>query len=151
MHIVKCLYCQEQFDRDEIKCQKIGRRYAHLTCHEPKIDVNGPTYNMILQYARQILGEQTNFLKVSKQIKEFVTTGYSYKGIYLTLKYWYEVKNNSTEKAMGGIGIVPYVYKEAADYWKSCQPTRIPKMEEETIVITYKKKKRLVDVLLEEG
>ena len=36
-----------------------------------------------------------------------------------TLIYWYEVKGNSTEKANGGIGIIPFVYKQACDYYYS--------------------------------
>ena len=30
---------------------------------------------------------------------------------------FYEVKKNPWEKGHGGIGIVPYAYKEATDYW----------------------------------
>ena len=41
---------------------------------------------------------------------------YTYNGIYLTLKYWYEVKHNDITKANGGIGIVPYVYNTAYNY-----------------------------------
>ena len=36
-----------------------------------------------------------------------------------TLIYWYEIKGNSTEKANGGIGIIPYVYKDASEYYYS--------------------------------
>ena len=36
-----------------------------------------------------------------------------------TLIYWYEIKGNSIEKANGGIGIIPYVYKDASEYYYS--------------------------------
>ena len=36
-----------------------------------------------------------------------------------SLIYFYEVKGNSTEKANGGIGIVPFVYKDAYRYYYS--------------------------------
>lgn len=147
MHVVTCLYCQEKFDRDKIKCQKIGRRYAHITCNEPKIDVDGSAYNMIIQYCAEIFKEDANFLKIRTQIKDFVAQGLSYKGIYLTLKYWYEIKKESKEKAMGGIGIVPYIYKEAASYWKSLEPKRIPKIEHEEFIIKYQRKKPLIETL----
>lgn len=31
--------------------------------------------------------------------------------------YFYQIKKNSLEKANGGIGIVPYVYGQARDYY----------------------------------
>ena len=39
------------------------------------------------------------------------------KGIYFTLKYYYEVQKGDRDKALGGIGIVPSIYKEATAYW----------------------------------
>ena len=43
--------------------------------------------------------------------------GYTYKGMFFSVKYFFEIKKNSWDKANGAIGIVPYVYKEATDYW----------------------------------
>jgi len=48
-----------------------------------------------------------------------VEHNYTYSGIYKTLKYFYDVRGNSIEKANGGIGIVPYVYNEAYTYWRA--------------------------------
>lgn len=149
MHVVTCIYCQEKFDRDKVKCQKIGRRYAHLTCNEPRIDVDGAAYNMILQYCRELFKDKTNFLKIRTQLKDLSAQGLTYKGIYLSLKYWYEIKKQSIERAAGGIGIVPYIYKEAQSYWKSIEPTRIPKIEQEEFVLKYERKKPLIEVLTE--
>ena len=39
------------------------------------------------------------------------------KGIYFTLKYFYQIKGNPWEKGHGGIGIVPYVFDDAKAYW----------------------------------
>ena len=36
-----------------------------------------------------------------------------------TLKYFFEIKGNSIEKANGGIGIIPYVYEEAYKYYQN--------------------------------
>ena len=33
------------------------------------------------------------------------------------LIYFYEVKGNSVEKANGGIGIIPWIYKDAYNYY----------------------------------
>ena len=56
--------------------------------------------------------------RVRKQIKQYREEyNYTYSGIHKALKYFYEVKGNSTEKANGGIGIVPYVYQNAYNYY----------------------------------
>ena len=34
-----------------------------------------------------------------------------------TLIWWFDIKGNSIEKANGGIGIIPYVYQQACDYY----------------------------------
>ena len=39
------------------------------------------------------------------------------KGIFFTLKYFYEIKHNSWEKGHGGLGIVPWVFDDAKSYW----------------------------------
>ena len=45
---------------------------------------------------------------------------YSDTGILMALKYWYGVKKNPVEKAVGsGLGIVPYIYDEAQAYYKN--------------------------------
>lgn len=33
------------------------------------------------------------------------------------MKYWFEVKHNDISKANGGIGIVPYIYNDAKNYY----------------------------------
>ena len=37
----------------------------------------------------------------------------------LALKYFYEVKKNNTDKSNGSIGIIPWVYEEAINYYKT--------------------------------
>ena len=151
-HMVKCLYCQERFDADKIKHQKIGRRYAHLNCHEPRIDVDGAIFNEIIHYVGFILGDAANYKKIANQIKDYyINKGISYKDIYLTLKYWYDIKHNDTSKSGGGIGIVPFIYKEAKDYWKSFDVKKIPKLDTEEIILKKRKKeKTLLERMLEE-
>jgi hypothetical protein len=36
-----------------------------------------------------------------------------------TLKWYYEKEGNSIEKSNGSIGIIPYIYKQALDYYYS--------------------------------
>jgi hypothetical protein len=56
--------------------------------------------------------------RIRKQIKTYIEEhNYTYSGIKKALIYFYEVKGNSIEKANGGIGIVPFIYKDAFNYY----------------------------------
>ena len=62
--------------------------------------------------------------RIRKQINQYIEEyHYTYSGIRKALYYFYEIKGNSIEKANGGIGIIPYIYNEAYDYffaiWKA--------------------------------
>ena len=123
-HYVKCPKCGETFDRDIIQAVKVnGRRYGHAKCYPdnnnfvPLVEKKISEEQKIKNYAKSILKEQYVAARVNKQIKDFLAEGYTASGILKTLIYWYEIKHNDISKAMGGIGIVPYVYKQALDYY----------------------------------
>lgn len=42
---------------------------------------------------------------------------YTYSGMLKALVYFYEVKGNNKNKANGGIGIIPFIYKDAYNYY----------------------------------
>lgn len=44
---------------------------------------------------------------------------FSYTGILKALIYFFEIKGNDIDKANDGIGIVPYIYKDAYNYYYS--------------------------------
>jgi starvation-inducible outer membrane lipoprotein len=80
------------------------------------------------------------------------------------LAYFYEVKKNSTEKANGGIGIIPYVYNNAYNYYyniwmanqtNNAKPIEQYQPQERVIKIPppkrVEKKKKLFSFLDEEG
>ena len=124
-HMVKCSVCGKQFDRDKIQAVKSGaRRYAHYSCKPDGEKVDLPQVDedllKLTNYAEQLLGKDYNAARVKKQIKDFKEEyNYSYSGMLKSLVYFYEIKGNSTEKANGGIGIIPYVYKDASEYYYS--------------------------------
>jgi hypothetical protein len=56
--------------------------------------------------------------KVRKQMNTYIEEyGFTYSGMRKALIYFYEVKKNDASKANGGIGIIPYCYKQARDYY----------------------------------
>ena len=58
--------------------------------------------------------------RIRKQIKQYIEDyHYTYSGIHKSLTYFYEIKGNSIDKANGGIGIVPYIYQKAYQYYFS--------------------------------
>ena len=94
--MVKCLFCGKMFDaqedgRDKIWYKPRANRYAHIECgkqHEANKTQDEKDYN------------------------------FTFNGMYYTLIYFYEVKKNSKEKFINGsIGIIPFCYKDAENYY----------------------------------
>ena len=115
-HLVTCLYCGKKVDRDKIPMIKVSaRRYAHPECAEHKEEVQTQEQKDLAaleQYVMKIFDEPFVNARVRKQINEYKEKyNYTYSGMLKTLVWWYEVKNNSIEKANGGIGIIPFAYK----------------------------------------
>ena len=124
-HMVKCAVCGVSFDRDKIQAVKAGaRRYAHHTCKPDgelvplPVSQADPELEKLIEYTMNLLGKDYNAARVKKQIKDFKEEyGYSYSGMLKSLVYFYEVKGNSKDKANGGIGIVPFIYNDAYNYY----------------------------------
>ena len=119
-HMVKCLYCQESFDINaEPFAKPRSNRYAHTKCYEQyeaHLSQEDKDYEALTNYIKSLFHELNP--RVVKQIKEYKSEyGYSYSGMLKTLKWWYEIKKNSVDKAQGGIGIIPYIYKQACEYY----------------------------------
>ena len=132
--MVKCKYCNQSFNRadPDIKIVKIERRYAHKECYDKFFSVCSKEemyHDKMNAYLKTIFGDKANFIRINSQIKEFQKKyNYTYQGMYASLLYFYQVKQQSTEKANGGIGIIPYVYQEANEYFdKLLQAQKINK------------------------
>jgi len=70
------------------------------------------------EYIKKLLNISALTPKINKQILTYKNDyNYSYSCIHKSLTYFYEIKGNDVSKANGGIGIVPYVYKQALDYY----------------------------------
>ena len=68
------------------------------------------------------------------------------KGIYFTLRYFYDIKHGDKTKSSGSIGIVDYVYEDATKYWIAREEresgilNKIEKLEQE------KKQERVIKI-----
>lgn len=120
-HIVTCIYCKSKFDRDKMPFIQVSpRRYAHKECsmtEDEKKTQEEKDKEELEQYILTLLNESYISPRVRKQLKQYVEEyKYTYSGIHKALIYFYEIKGNPAAKANGGIGIVPYVYKDAFNY-----------------------------------
>ena len=124
-HEVKCAVCGVTFDTNLIQAVKYsGRRYAHASCCPDNKDFvplgpeSDPDLIKLKDYISQVYGDKANWSLITRQIKKFTTEqGYSYSGILKSLVFFYEVKHNNIEQSKGGIGIVPFVYNDAKNYY----------------------------------
>lgn len=119
-HFVKCKVCGERFDRDKEAAVDVGgRRYAHAKCadgYAPSQEVQD--LDNLHKYLKTLFKSEYNYIVLQKQIENYIKNNkYSVTGIHKTLVYWYEVQGNSTEKSNGRLGIVPYVYQDAYQYY----------------------------------
>ena len=121
-HPVICVYCKGKFDRDKEPCVQVSdRRWAHKACAEKNQIQKSQKeldYERLVNYIENLFGIGYVSAKVAKQIKEYRENyNYTYSGILGTLVYWYEVKGATIDQANGGIGIVPYIYEQAKEYY----------------------------------
>lgn len=121
-HIVTCVYCKKKFDRDKIPFVQISqRRYAHKECSEQenqRLFKEEADKIALENYIIQLLKLEYITPKIRKQLNTYQEQyGYTYSGMHKALIYFYEIKGNSVEKANGGIGIIPYVYQDAYNYY----------------------------------
>lgn len=127
-HNVKCSICGEMFNRDLVQAVRTSsRRYAHASCDPDNKDFvplaikkEDPDLIKLKEFINELYGKEANWALINKQIKTFTTeNNYSYSGILKSLIYFYKVKGNSVDKSNGGIGIVPFTYQAAYNYYYS--------------------------------
>jgi len=160
----KCYYCDKYFDitQEEYVKPRLNR-YAHKSCFEKYSTPDDVYIEKIYEYLKDEIKVKYDYLACERQRVNFINKlGYTNKGIYYSLKFFYEVKKQSPEKSGNRIGIVPYVYDEAKEYYKqlSLKQRAILKVVEgqkniEHIEIyvekTPQRRKKLIDLTTIEG
>lgn len=123
-HLVKCVYCKRQFNRDKWPYVQVStQRYAHKECsirQDELLSKEEKDKIELEKYILKLLNEDYISPRVRKQLNQYVNEyHYTYSGIHKSLYYFYEIQKNPVEKANGSIGIVPYIYKASYDYYYS--------------------------------
>lgn len=146
--MVKCALCGNKLDKST------GIRYKDKNYHPECYEINKEKedlYTYICELFCLKAPGPRNFQYI-KRFKE--NNGYTYKGMLYTLKYFYEVKKSNKDKANNSIGIIPYVYDEAKEYYSNLdfKNKKIKKIVEqqietpkETIKITAPRRKQKRD------
>lgn len=121
-HIVKCSICGKSFDRDKEPFVKTsGRRYAHASCVEELSEEEKKRREdeaIFWDYIKKIYGSNYNYMLIKKQVENYQKEyNYTISGMYKTL-YWFYVINGGNVNNSNGIGIIPYVYDKAENYFR---------------------------------
>lgn len=122
-HFVKCTICDQTFDRDKIEFVKTSaRRYAHLSCYQQEqgeLSEDEKSRLKIYEYTKNLFKNNYNKLRIDTQLKKIMKEypKFTYSGILKSLIYWYEVRHGDVEKSYYGLGIVPYIYEQAYQYY----------------------------------
>lgn len=110
---VKCPICEQVFDRDKEECVKIGNRYYHPEC----VTDNDIYIEKIFKLAKELWGDNLQFLKLKRQLDSYIKDGVTSQQIYESLVYFFVVKKNDPLARGQTFGIVPYVREEAHKYF----------------------------------
>lgn len=120
-NFVTCIYCKQTFNKSEEAFKLFSNgKYAHQSCFELEQTRELTDQEKLEKYIMELFNSDYVYAKIKKQIQDYVTKyGYTYSGIHKALVYYYEVKGNKFDegKAQGGIGIVPFVYQHAYNYY----------------------------------
>lgn len=106
---VKCPGCTLTFYREDEAHVFIKNRYWHQVCYnstQAKAVQSEEAIKELEDYICILFGVDFVSPRIRTQIKNMIDKyNYSYSGILGSLKYWFEIKENSLERANGGIGI----------------------------------------------
>lgn len=144
-HIVKCAICNKQFDANMEPFVKVNsRRYAHEKCalsEEEHKSKEQKDREALEAYILQLFNIEYINPRIKKQIDTFAKeNNYTYSGMHKALVYFFEVKGNSIEKANGGIGIIPYVYQQAFNYYYAIWEAQQRNINKTPVLQDYKPK-----------
>lgn len=115
----------------QLKCPKCGKlndkentiyfnkRYWCKECRE-KIESDTRDRNELIDYIMNLFEIDKPTGYIMKQIQKYIDQGYTYKGMYLTLTYFYDTLGNKLPidiKEYESLGIIPSMYNRAKKHY----------------------------------
>lgn len=128
-HIIQCRICRKKFDTELEDFVLVGQKsYYHKKCYDEWVRTRNQAAangdedfwkESVIDYLYRDVKMSINFIKLENQWNSFIKPERKMtpKGIYFALRYHFDVQHGDKEKALGGIGIVPSIYRDAAQYW----------------------------------
>ena len=115
---VICVVCKKPLHRVNDPCVLLSPgKYAHVECAEVEKNREKTDKERLDEYIKKLYKTEYVNPLIQRQIKQYIDDyNFTYSGILKALQYFYEIKGNPISKAHGGIGIVPYIYKDAYNY-----------------------------------
>lgn len=139
LDIVVCKYCKMKFNKKQEPWVKISTRYAHQSCYEQVLKQQEK--ELAEKQALQALQEyimklyDIDFIPpfIQKQIKEFKEKyKFTYSGMHKSLIWFFEIQKKPFDKNKG-IGIIPYIYKDAEQYYYTIYLAKLQNKDTESI------------------
>ena len=100
------------------KIEKVKDKLQKETSIQPEAEISDEEIlakDVLFDYLKKLLKIPKLNVKTYKLLKDYYTTyKYSYNGMLITLKYFYELQNNPIVSDC--VGIIPYTYAEAQEY-----------------------------------
>lgn len=134
--IVKCKYCKKEFRKSEEEYIQItNSQYAHVACAELESKREKTDAEKLDDYIMKLFGYDYVPPRAKRQINDYVSEyNYTYSGMLKALIYYYEIQGGDLEKAHDGIGILPYIYNDARNYyfnlWQAQQKNEYKNIEQ---------------------
>lgn len=101
--------------------------YYHVTCYNNWAKKNNNIhakasdeewFEALKYYLNHVIKAPIDYKKLTSQWNNFLKQKTkTAKGIYFSVKYFYEVQKGDKEKCQGGIGIVSHIYADSSNYW----------------------------------
>lgn len=116
---VECAYCKKPMSKKDADCVQVGNgKYAHSACAELEKTREKTDKEKLEEYIKTLFNISYIEPRVKQQMNKYISEyNYTYSGMLKALHYFYEIKGGDKSKANGGIGIVPFVYNDAYNYY----------------------------------
>jgi hypothetical protein len=161
---VICSFCKKPLSKKDPDCVMLTNgKYVHEACKSLEENREKTDREKLEEYIKELFDLSYIDPRVKAQMKKYVEEyNFTYSGMQKALYYFYEIKGGDKSKANGGIGIIPYVYKDAYNYhyqlWLAQQKNKdievnlyVPQVKEIVIDRPERKvKKRQLFVFLDE-
>lgn len=127
MKLPKCPVCGNNVGKDEVNKRYKGKTY-HVKCYDEML---GKKYEENIIQQADPLKELKDFVlhlfKIDKMshmmedqlVKYTREYGYTATGMLNALKYYFDICENELTDNVKGVGIIPFVYKEANDFFNN--------------------------------